>query len=63
LKFFGVATEFLAIVMGLSTIVYILTQQTKMLDGGIELARSLKTKKSKPDAKAVAEPVAAHVAN
>jgi hypothetical protein len=63
LKFFGVATEFLAIVMGLSTIIYILTQQTRMLDNGIELARSLKTKKSKPDSEAVADPVPAGVTN
>lgn len=32
-KFFGVATEFLAIVMGLATIIFILSSQTKMLDG------------------------------
>jgi len=58
-KFFGIATEFLAIVMGLSTIVYILTQQTQMLDIGIGLARSMKSNKSKPDAEAVADPIAA----
>ncbi|MDK1030004.1 MAG: hypothetical protein QGM50_04425 [Anaerolineae bacterium] len=32
LKFFGIATEFLAITMGLATIIYILSAQTKMLD-------------------------------
>ncbi len=31
-KFFGIATEFLAITMGLATIIFILTAQTKMLD-------------------------------
>jgi hypothetical protein len=32
LKFFGISTEFLAIAMGLSTIIYILGSQTSMLD-------------------------------
>lgn len=36
-KFFGVATEFLAIAMGLSTIVYILAQQTDMIANGIDI--------------------------
>lgn len=31
-KFFGIATEFLAITMGLATIIFILGAQTKMLD-------------------------------
>jgi hypothetical protein len=31
-KFWGIATEFLAIVMGLATIIYILTAQTNLLD-------------------------------
>ncbi len=31
-KFFGIATEFLAITMGLATIIFILKAQTKMLD-------------------------------
>ena len=35
-KFFGIATEFLAIVMGLGTIVYVLTAQTEMLKKGWE---------------------------
>lgn len=38
-KFLGVATQFLAITMGLSTIVYILNSQTRLLDRGISLAR------------------------
>jgi hypothetical protein len=38
-KFFAVATEFLAIVMGLATIVYILTNQTKMIAKSIEIGR------------------------
>ncbi len=42
LKFFAIATEFLAIAMGLSTIIYILSNQTKMIDEGIQLARSLR---------------------
>jgi hypothetical protein len=38
-KFFGVATEFLAITMGLGIIIYILGGQTKLLDQGISLVR------------------------
>jgi hypothetical protein len=38
-KFFGVATEFLAIAMGLTTIVYILSQQTDMIANGIDIGR------------------------
>jgi hypothetical protein len=41
-KFFGIATEFLAIVMGLGTIVYVLTAQTEMLKKGVQMARSSK---------------------
>ena len=41
LKFFGISTEFLAIVMGLSTIIYILSNQTKMIGKGIGVARTL----------------------
>jgi hypothetical protein len=44
LKFFGVATEFLAITMGLGTIILILTQQTKLLDGAIETSKSIEQK-------------------
>lgn len=39
LKFFGVATEFLAIAMGLATIIYILTSQTELIAQGIAIAR------------------------
>lgn len=41
LKFFGVATEFLAITMGLGTIIYLLTKQTELLDGAIETGESV----------------------
>lgn len=40
LKFFGIATEFLAIVIGLATIIYILGVQTEMLDQGIHVAQA-----------------------
>ncbi len=40
LKFFGIATEFLAITMGLATIIYILNAQTNMLDRGFRAAKS-----------------------
>lgn len=39
LKFFGVATEFLAITMGLATIIIILGRQTEMIKRGIEIGR------------------------
>ena len=39
-KFFGVATEFLAITMGLATIIKILGNQTEMIKRGIEIGRS-----------------------
>ena len=38
-KFFGIATEFLAIAMGLATIIYILSQQTEMIAEGITIGR------------------------
>lgn len=38
-KFFGVATELLAILMGLATIVYVLTNQTHLLERGILISR------------------------
>ncbi|MFQ5923688.1 MAG: hypothetical protein ACE5M4_12675 [Anaerolineales bacterium] len=38
-KFFGIATEFLAIAMGLGTIIYILSQQTEMIAKGIDIGR------------------------
>ncbi len=40
-KFFGIATEFLAIVMGLSTIIYLLTQQTELIEQGINIGKSV----------------------
>jgi hypothetical protein len=40
LKFVGIATEFLAIVMGLGTIVYVLNNQTALLKKGVQIARS-----------------------
>lgn len=40
LKFFGVATQFLAIAMGLSAIVYILSNQTDLIATGIDIARA-----------------------
>jgi hypothetical protein len=39
LKFFAIATEFLAIAIGLSTIVYILTAQTEVLDEAISKSK------------------------
>ena len=38
-KFFGIATEFLAIAMGLATIINILGKQTEMIKSGIEIGR------------------------
>jgi hypothetical protein len=39
-KFFGIATEFLAILMGLATIAYVLKAQTEMLKKGVQAART-----------------------
>lgn len=39
LKFFGVATEFLAIAMGLGTIIFLLHVQTDLLDRGVRLGK------------------------
>lgn len=39
LKFFGIATEFLAIAMGLGTIVFLLDAQTDLLDKGVQLGK------------------------
>ena len=39
-KFFGIATMFLAITMGLGTIIYILGSQTELIQKGIQIARS-----------------------
>ena len=41
-KFLGVATEFLAIVMGLATIIFILGAQTELLDKSIHIGRGEK---------------------
>ena len=40
-KFLGIATEFLAITMGLATIIFILGTQTEMLDGSLKSAKSM----------------------
>jgi hypothetical protein len=53
-KFFGVATEFLAIAMGLSTIVYILSQQTDMIANGIDIGRKNAKSKQREDERAPA---------
>ena len=47
-KFFGIATEFLAIVMGLGTIAYVLKAQTEMLKKGVQMSRSSKGSDIKP---------------
>jgi hypothetical protein len=47
-KFLGIATEFLAIVMGLGTIVYVLNNQTAMLKKGVQVARSGKQQAAQP---------------
>jgi len=41
-KFLGVATEFLAIVMGLATILFVLGAQTEMLEKGIQIGLAAK---------------------
>jgi hypothetical protein len=46
-KFFGIATEFLAITMGLATIAYVLKAQTEMLKKGVQAARN-SMKQGKP---------------
>jgi len=46
-KFFGIATEFLAITMGLATIAFVLKAQTEMLKKGVQVART-NMKQSKP---------------
>lgn len=48
-KFFGVASEFLAIAMGLGTIVYILDAQTNMIQKGIEVGRAGAKKTTRVD--------------
>jgi hypothetical protein len=39
-KFLGVATEFLAIVLWLATIIFVLEVQTKLMEKGVEIARA-----------------------
>ena len=49
-KFFGIATQFLAIAMGLGTIIYILSAQTKLIAEGIDIARkSAKSERREDD--------------
>jgi hypothetical protein len=48
-KFFGVATQFLAIAMGLSTIIYILTHQTDLIAKGIDIARAGRADTKEPE--------------
>ena len=50
-KFLGVATEFLAIVMGLATIIFILGAQTEMIDKGIQVARTVRAEVNQKTAK------------
>ena len=47
-KFLGIATEFLAIVMGLGSIVHALNNQTAMLKKGVQIARSGKKEAGAP---------------
>ncbi len=53
-KFFGIATEFLAIAMGLGTIIFILVQQTDMLANGIDIGRKSAQSKKREDERAPA---------
>ena len=53
-KFFGVATEFLSIAMGLSTLIYILSKQTVMIADGIDIGRSSAKSKKREDERAPA---------
>ncbi len=48
-KFFGVATEFLAILIGLATIIYILGAQTEMLDKGLQIGRAAEKAPASPN--------------
>ena len=57
-KFFGIATEFLAIAMGLSTIIYVISQQTEMIAKGIDIGR-----KSAKEARREVERVPAYADN
>lgn len=49
-KFLGVATEFLAIAMGLATIIFILGAQTELLETGIRIARGEQASARHPEA-------------
>jgi hypothetical protein len=53
-KFFGIATEFLAIAMGLGTIIFILLQQTDMIANGIDIGRKNAKSKKREDERAPA---------
>ncbi len=53
-KFFGVATEFLAITMGLGTIIFIVLQQTDMIANGIDIGRKNAQSKKREDERAPA---------
>ncbi len=53
-KFFGVATEFLAIAMGLGTIIFVLVQQTDMIANGIDIGRKSAQSKKREDERAPA---------
>ncbi len=48
LKFLGIGTEFLAIIMGLATIIFILTRQTAVIDQAIEIGRTLNQTEAVP---------------
>lgn len=60
-KFFGIVTEFLAILMGLATIAYVLKAQTEMLKKGVQAART-SMKQPKPVEQQEKAPVAETVA-
>ena len=51
-KFFGVATEFLAIAMGLGTIIYILSQQTDVIADSIDIGRKSAKAEQREDKRA-----------
>ena len=53
-KFFGIATEFLAIAMGLGTIIFILVQQTDMIANGIDIGRKSAQSKKREEERAPA---------
>lgn len=53
-KFFGVATQFLAITMGLGTIIYILAAQTELIAEGIDVGRKNAKSERREDKRAPA---------